>query len=114
MKTSIIVAFLLLGSVVTGFAQKNSLKEYVSNIPDGRNILIQPHFVNKEHVEGKIAIDFVIDKKGNVISAHINPKHTTIRNRAARAECEQAVKEAKFSELKKGPETQKASLSFAF
>jgi hypothetical protein len=116
MKTIIklFLSFLLLGGSLSCFAQKSDLKEYVANIPEGRNIVIQPHFLNKNHVTGKIAIDFVVDKKGNVISATANDKGTTATDKAFVHQCEKAVMAAKFSELKNGSETQKGSVSFAY
>ncbi len=70
MKIKIILGLLLLGSILPGFAQKKALTEYVNNIPEGRNILIQPQIHNDGHITGKITIDFTINKKGDVISAH--------------------------------------------
>src|ERR1700761_316705 len=115
MKTKALLTLLIAGSSLTALAQKSDLKEYVANIPEGRNILIQPHFENKEHVRGRIAIDFTVDKKGNVVSAHADNKRTTATNMAFVHQCEQAVMQAKFSEMKKGgPETQNGSVSFAY
>jgi hypothetical protein len=115
MKTKILFTLLIAGSTLTAFAQKSDLKEYVADIPEGRNILIQPHFQNKDHVKGRIAINFVVDKKGNVTAAHSDTKKTTAKNEAFVRQCEDAVKQAKFSEAKKGGmETQYGSVSFAY
>jgi hypothetical protein len=115
MKTKALLTLLIAVSSLTAFAQKSELKEYIANISDGRNILIQPHFQNKDHVTGRIAINFVVDKKGNVIAAHADAKKTTAKNMAFVHQCEDAVKQAKFSGMKKGgPETQNGSVSFAY
>ena len=115
MKTKALFTLLIAGSSLTAFAQKSDLKEYVANVPEGRNILIQPHFQNKGHVTGRITINFTVDKKGNVIAAHADTKKTTAKNMAFVRQCEDAVKQAKFSEAKKGrPETQNGSVSFAY
>ena len=114
MKIKIILGLLLLISALPGFAQRKSLNEYVTNIPDGRNILIQPQIHNEGHITGNITIDFTINRKGDVISAKVHHKGTTIHNKVFIHKCEKAVSEAKFSELKHGPETQKGSLSFGF
>jgi len=114
MKIKIILGLLLLCSVLPGFAQKKQLNEYVNNIPDGRNILIQPQFHNDGHITGKITIDFAINRKGDVISAKVHRRGTTIHNKVFIHKCERAVMEAKFSEQKHGPEIQHGSLSFGF
>ena len=114
MKTTTLFTVLIAFSTLTALAQKSDLKEYVANIPDGRNILIQPHFENKEHIRGRVAINFVVDKKGDVISATADKRKTTAKNVAFVHQCEDAVKQAKFSEMKKGPESQKGSVSFAY
>lgn len=115
MKTKLFFTLLIAGSSLTALAQKSDLKEYVANIPEGRNILIQPHFQNKDHVRGRIAIDFTVNRKGDVIAAHANSKKTTAKNMAFVHQCEDAVKQAKFSEMKKGgPENQNGSVSFAY
>jgi hypothetical protein len=112
--TKLFLSLLLLGSSVTCFAQKSDLKEGVNNIPEGRNILVQPHFKNKDRVKGIVAVDFTIDKKGNVISAHANDHGTNVKDKEWIRTCEEAVKEAKFSKLKKGSQTQSGTLNFSF
>ena len=87
MKTKLILTALMLAGALSGFAQKSDLKEYTTDIPQGRNILIQPHFYNKEHVTGKIKIDFVINRKGDVVSASADTKFTTARNMAFVRQC---------------------------
>jgi len=112
--TKLFLSFLLLGSSISCFAQKSDLKEGVNNIPEGRAILIQPHFKNKDHVKGTVAVDFTIDKKGNVISAHANDNATSVKDKEWIRTCEQAVMAAKFNKLKKGSQTQSGTLNFAF
>ena len=115
MKIKLFFTLLIAGSGFTALAQKSDLKEYTANIPEGRNILIQPHFQNKDHVRGRIAIDFTVDRKGDVIEAHANSKKTTAKNMAFVHQCEDAVKQAKFSPMKKGGrENQNGSVSFAY
>jgi hypothetical protein len=109
-----LLILVLAGSTITGFSQRKSTREYVEDIPPGRNILIQPVFKDTPTPKGKVEVDFVIDKKGNVLSAIANGKHTSIRDKAFIGHCEEAVKGAKFSKLKKGPETQHGSLTYTF
>jgi hypothetical protein len=114
MKIKIMLGLLLFAAALPCFAQKKPLNEHVNNIPEGRNILIQPQFHNDGHITGKITIDFTINRKGDVISAKVHSRGTTIHNKVFIHKCERAVMDAKFSELKHAPETQHGSLSFAF
>jgi hypothetical protein len=116
MKTTvkILISCLIMGGSIAGFAQTKPTKEYVTNIPEGRNILMQPIFKNEGHIKGKVAIDFTINKKGDVIAAHTSHKGTTIRNKVFLHRCEKAVRGAKFSELKTAPESQHGSLAYTF
>jgi len=116
MKTTIklFLSFLLLGGSLSCFAQKMPLKEGVNNIPDGRNIVVQPIFNKDDNIKGNITIDFTIDKTGNVISANVDNNGTTITDRVIIHKCELAVKAAKFNTLKTAPDTQQGSLYFSF
>jgi hypothetical protein len=116
MKTTakVLLSCLLIGGSLSCFSQENPSKEYVNHIPAGRNILVQPLFNNEGHITGTITVDFVIDKKGNVTSAHVNHGGTSIRNKVFIHKCEAAVKAAKFNELKTAPATQHGSLSYSF
>ena len=108
------LCFLLLGSSLACFAQKMPLKEGVNNIPAGRDILIQPQIKHPENIKGAIMVNFTLDKKGNVISAHSDEKGTTVKDMAFVQSVEKAVKEAKFSALKTAPAEQYGSLNFEF
>ncbi|GAB2986197.1 hypothetical protein GCM10027049_26750 [Mucilaginibacter puniceus] len=112
--TKALLVMLLLGSVFTASAQKRHDIAYVSDIPEGRNILIQPHLGKVRPASGKISIGFTIDWKGNVIAAKADPRATTITNRDLIAKYEQAVREAKFSKLKKDEANQHGVLTYNF
>ena len=116
MKTTInvLISCLIIGSSIGGFAQRKPTKEYVANIPEGRNILMQPIFKNEGHIKGKVAINFTINNKGDVIAAHASNNGTTIRNKVFLHRCEEAVKGAKFSALKTAPQSQRGSLAYTF
>ncbi len=105
---------LLLGSVLTATAQKRRDIAYVSDIPEGRNILMQPMIGKLRPASGKISIGFTIDWKGNVIAAKADPRATTITNRDLIAKYEQAIMEAKFSKLKKDEANQHGVLTYNF
>jgi len=102
-----------MGSALIAPAQKKPTREYVADIPPGRNILIQPMFHDITPVKGRLTINFSIDKKGNVIMAHAN-RNSTIKNAAFVHKCEAAVKGAKFSPLQKGNGIQNGSMSYTF
>jgi hypothetical protein len=112
--TKAILVMLLLGSVLTATAQKRRDIAYVSDIPEGRNILMQPMIGKLRPASGKISIGFTIDWKGNVIAAKADPRATTITNRDLIAKYEQAIMEAKFSKLKKDEANQHGVLTYNF
>ncbi|MEO8886239.1 MAG: hypothetical protein ABI367_09270 [Mucilaginibacter sp.] len=109
-----LVAILLVATTLTTFAQRRHDIEFVSNIPAGRNILVQPQLGHDRPFKGKIAVDFTINRKGDVIAAHVNRRASTIRNRQYIAHFEEAVMGAKFSKIKHGPQTQQGRLTYSF
>ncbi len=109
-----LLVMLLLGSIFTASAQKRRDIAYVADIPEGRNILMQPAIGQLRPASGKISIGFTIDWKGNVIAAKADPKRTTIKSRDLIAKYEQAIMEAKFSKLKKDEANQHGSLTYNF
>ena len=112
--TKALLVMMLLGSIFTASAQKRRDIAYVTDIPEGRNILMQPILGKIRPAKGKIAIGFTIDWKGNVIAAKADPKATTIKNRDLIAKYEQAVLEAKFSKIKKNEPNQHGVLAYNF
>lgn len=109
-----LLAILLITTSLTTFAQRRHDIEFVSDIPEGRNILVQPHLGHDRPFRGKIAIDFTINRKGNVIAAHADRRATTIRNRAYVVHFEEAVMGAKFNKIRRGPVTQQGRLTYVF
>ena len=109
-----ILGLVLFGSISYAFAQKEPINEFVTHIPEGRNVLMQPIFDKNDHTAGKITIDFTINQKGEVTWVQANKKATTIKNRVFIRKCEAAVKAAKFSELKTAPAQQHGNLAFTF
>ena len=112
--TKALLVMMLLGSIFTASAQKRRDIAYVSDIPEGRNILMQPMLGKIRPAKGKISIGFTIDWKGNVIAAKADPRATTITNRDLIAKYEQAIMEAKFSKLKKNEANQHGVLTYNF
>ena len=112
--TKALLVMLLLGSTLTVSAQKKRDIAYVSDIPEGRNILMQPLLGKIRPAKGRISIGFTIDWKGNVIAAKADPHETTLTSRDLIAKYEQAVLEAKFSKIKKNEPNQHGRLTYVF
>ncbi len=108
------MVMMLLGSIFTASAQKRHDIAYVADIPEGRNILMQPQLGKVRPATGKITIGFTIDWKGNVIAAKADPRGTTVKSRDLIAKYEQAIMEAKFSKLKKDEANQHGRLTYDF
>jgi hypothetical protein len=110
--TTCFTALLLAGTLNT-FADKLPKREYV-NLPAGRNITMQASINHLGHANGTVAVDLVIDRKGNVISAQSDRRHTTVRDKAFVHRVEAAVKGMKFNKDRHAPNEQKASLAYSF
>lgn len=115
MKNKIIALFaaLLLAGSLNASAQKLPKKEYV-NIPSGRNIEIQPSINRLGRGHGTVAVDIVINRKGDVISAHANKRYTTVREKNFVRKVEEAVMGMKFNRDRHAPEMQSGSLMYNF
>ncbi|MES2377295.1 MAG: hypothetical protein V4553_11980 [Bacteroidota bacterium] len=115
MKNSIrtILTALLIAGSVSVFADKLPKKEYV-NVPAGRSITMQPSINHLGHAYGTVAIDFVMNKKGKVISAHADRRHTTVRDRAFVRRVEEAVMAMEFNKDRHAPDMQRGSLAYSF
>lgn len=109
---TILTAVLLAGSVSL-YADKLPKKEYV-NIPEGRSITMQPSINRLGHAYGTVAINFVMNKKGKVISAHADRGHTTVRDKAFVRKVEEAVMAMEFNEDRHAPDVQRGSLAYSF
>lgn len=110
--TTCLTVLLIAGSLNL-FAQKLPKKEYV-NVPDGRSITMQPSINHLGHANGIVAIDLVMDKKGNVISAHADRKRTTVMDKDFVHKVEAAVMAMKFNNDKHAPDEQRGSLAYSF
>jgi hypothetical protein len=110
--TTYLTALLITGSI-NAFADKLPKKEYV-HVPSGRSIEMQPSINHLGHARGMVVINFVMDKKGNVISATSDGSHTTVRDKAFIRKVEEAIMAMKFNKDKHAPDKQMGSLAYSF
>ena len=62
-----------------------------------RSFITKPSVDDNNRNTGKIVVDIVVDKNGNVISAHAGARGTTIVNSNLLQKCEDAVRNAKLN-----------------
>jgi hypothetical protein len=110
--TLLFTALMLAGSINV-FADKLPKIAYV-NIPNGRSIEMQASINSLGYAKGVVAINFVMDKKGKVLSAQIDPRHTTVKDKVFVSKVVDAVMAMKFNKDKKAPEKQSGSLAYVF
>lgn len=84
------------------------------NIPKGRVIQSQTAIDKLGGAKGVVAVNFVMNKKGKVISAMADAKHTTVNDKAFINQVVKAVLAMKFNNYKNGPEAQNGSLAYVF
>lgn len=82
----------------------------------GRIVMEEPHIVNPVQDEGRVMLELIIDRDGNVISAKVLKSHslTTTTNQAHFDAAQKAAKDWKFNKDLKGPEKQKLYKSINF
>ncbi|RFZ95198.1 energy transducer TonB [Mucilaginibacter conchicola] len=88
---------------------------------NGGNLnLTQRSFVSSPKVDaanrynGKVVVDILVDRDGNVVQATAGGRGTTITDAALLQKCEDAVKRSRFNQSETAPETQKGTLTFVF
>jgi hypothetical protein len=115
MKKPIIVIFLtiLLACAVESFADKLPKIAYF-NLPKGRSIEMQAAINKLGNAKGTVAINFVFDKKGKVLSAIVDPRHTTVEDKAFVSKIVAAVTAMKFNKDKHAPESEMGSVAYVF
>ncbi|MFD2148201.1 hypothetical protein [Mucilaginibacter antarcticus] len=84
------------------------------SIPAGRGIAMQAAINNIGHAKGTVAVDVVMDRKGNVLVAIANPKRSTVRDKVIISKLEAAVLAMKFDKNKKAPAKQAGTLTYTF
>ncbi len=84
------------------------------NIPTGRTIESQTAINKLSTSKGVVAVNFVISKKGKVLSALVDAKHTTVTDNAFVKKVLKAVLATKFNISYSAPEKQNGSLAYVF
>jgi hypothetical protein len=79
-----------------------------------RNFIISPTFSNEELVSGKIVINYIVDREGNIIDAHVDQQATTITNELFLKRCEETVKKSKLNFDESAPRVQSGTISCVF
>lgn len=78
-----------------------------------RNFIVKPTVTDDHRMSGKIVIDFVVDKSGNVIQAGTG-RGTTIVDNALIERCINAVKNMRVSASDNAPDSQQGHYIFIF
>jgi outer membrane biosynthesis protein TonB len=80
----------------------------------GRNFRSLPRLEDRSQEQGKVVIDIVVDKAGNVVRAEGPGRGSTLTNGTLVRKCREAAMKAKFSASPAGVEEQKGSITFNF
>lgn len=80
----------------------------------GRNFRSLPRLEDRSQEQGKVVIDIVVDKAGNVVRAEGPGRGSTLTNGTLVRKCREAALKAKFSASPAGVEEQKGSITFNF
>lgn len=80
----------------------------------GRNFRSLPRLEDRSQEQGKVVIDIVVDKAGNVVRAEGPGRGSTLTNGTLVRKCREAAMRAKFSASPAGVEEQKGSITFNF
>jgi outer membrane biosynthesis protein TonB len=81
---------------------------------NGRSAKALPKPAVSTSEEGKVLVDILVDKEGNVIRATAGGRGTTIANGSILKQCEQAAKKSKFSVNANAVEEQKGTITYIF
>lgn len=80
----------------------------------GRNFRSLPRLEDRSQESGKIVIDIIVDKAGNVVRADGPARGSEITNGTLVRKCREAAMKAKFSASSAGVEEQKGTITFNF
>lgn len=113
---TLFAALLLTAGSINSFADDGDklVNKLSVNIPVGRSITMQANVNNIGYAKGTVAVDVVMDRKGNVIAAVANPKKTTVKDKTFVSKVETAVMAMKFDKNKSAPDKQAGTLTYTF
>ena len=80
----------------------------------GRNVRSLPRLEDRSQEQGRVVIEIIVDKSGNVLRADGPARGSTITNASLVRKSMEAAKKAKFSPSPQGVEEQKGSITFNF
>jgi TonB family protein len=80
----------------------------------GRNFRSLPKLEDRSQEQGRVVIEIIVDKSGNVLRADGPARGSTITNASLVRKSIEAAKKAKFSPSPQGVEEQKGSITFNF
>ncbi|MBP6513228.1 MAG: TonB family protein, partial [Bacteroidia bacterium] len=80
----------------------------------GRNFRSLPRLEDRSQEQGRVVIEIIVDKSGNVLRADGPARGSTITNATLVRKSIDAAKKAKFSPSPQGVEEQKGSITFNF
>lgn len=80
----------------------------------GRNFRSLPRLEDRSQEQGRVVIEIIVDKSGNVLRADGPARGSTITNATLVRKSIEAARKAKFSPSPQGVEEQKGSITFNF
>lgn len=78
-----------------------------------RKVILSPQKANDTKEEGKVVVEIMVDKSGNVVEANPNGRGTTTSSAILKAKAKQIAIATKFNEVER-PEIQKGTISINF
>ncbi len=79
-----------------------------------RSFINNPTVSNDRRSTGKIVVDIIVDKGGNVIYASAGAPGTTITDPGLLQKCEDVVRNSKVTPLDTAPDAQRGTVVFTF
>ncbi|SMO65618.1 energy transducer TonB [Solitalea koreensis] len=80
----------------------------------GRKFISRPTIEDNGQTAGKVAVEIVVDRNGNISSAKAGARGTTISNVALWKKCEIAIMNCKLNAISTGPDTQVGMVVITF
>lgn len=97
-----------------GKSLSGGLSDGVKGNLDGRSFQGAPKVTSEVQQSGKVVINIIVDRDGNVLRATAGGRGTTITNAGLTQRCIDSARKAKFSPSKSGPEEQPGTLEYIF